>query len=136
MAQGHLADENALSQSPDATIVWAHLGDAQPVRVRDLLTKHANLYADVSSRNPYFQRGRPIDVQSLTNTDGTLKSDWQELFEDYPDRILLGLDLTTDDRWAQLDQLVIYYRSLFKQLSQTTAEMIGYKNAKRLLGLP
>ena len=49
--------ERALEQSRDPTegnthIIWAHMGDAPAAAIDGLLDRHANLYVDISSRNP------------------------------------------------------------------------------------
>ncbi len=126
--------ERGLDHNRNATIIWAHMGDAQPSLIRDMLKKHPNLYTDISSRNPYYQRGHPISDQSLTNNDGSLKSDWKSLFEEYPDRVLFGTDITRD-RMGQLDQVLAYSRSILAQLSPQTSTKIGAANAKKLIGL-
>lgn len=126
--------ERGLEHNRSAIIIWAHMGDGQPSLVRDMLKRHANLYLDISSRNPYFRRGMPLGDQSLTNPDGSLKNDWKLLFEEYADRILLGIDLN-NERYTLLVQLISYYRSVLGQLTPPTAEKIAYKNAQKLLKL-
>ncbi|MBI1743738.1 amidohydrolase family protein [Candidatus Acetothermia bacterium] len=126
--------ERGADHNRNAIIIWAHMGDGPPSLVRDILRKHPNLYVDISSRNPYFQRGRPIEDQTLTNSDGSLKSDWKSVFEEFADRVLFGIDLN-NDRYLLLDQLIPYYRSVLGQLTPQTAEKIAYKNAQKLLGL-
>ncbi|MBI1743739.1 amidohydrolase family protein [Candidatus Acetothermia bacterium] len=128
--------ERALDHNRNATIIWAHMGDGQPTLIREMLKKHANLYVDISARNPYMQRGRPIQDQSLTNTDGSLKSDWESVFEEFADRILYGTDIGgAGGQFLDVDQLVSYYRSVLGQLTTQTAEKIGYKNVQKFLGL-
>lgn len=127
--------DRALARSPDTTIIWAHVGDGPASMARALMKKHSNLYADLSTRNPYMKVGKPQDEQRLTNRDGSIQKDWKTVFEEFPDRFLYGLDLNTPDRVDQLDQVTTYYRSVLGQVSQATAEQIAYKNAKLLLGL-
>ena len=127
--------ERALEHNLNATIVWAHMGDAQPPLIVEMMRRHPNLYADISTRNPFFQRGLPIDRQSLTHEDGTLKQGWRELFEELPDRLLFGIDLGPPNRLPLLDEVVRYYRSVLAQLSRGTAEQIAFRNIKRLLRL-
>ncbi|MDP7074729.1 MAG: amidohydrolase family protein [Myxococcota bacterium] len=128
--------EAALSAYPETRFIWAHLGDTGPTTVRTLIEAHGNLYGDLSTRNPYYIRGWPMGLQSLgTGTDGSggLGPEWKSLFEDHPDRFLFGLDLASDDRREQLDQVVTYYRGVLGELSQETAEKIACKNARELL---
>jgi arylsulfatase A-like enzyme/predicted TIM-barrel fold metal-dependent hydrolase len=128
--------ERALAHNRSASIIWAHMGDGQPPLIRDMLSKHANLYVDISTRNPFFQRGRPISEQTLTNKDDSLKEGWRSVFEEFSDHFLFGLDIGgRTDRHLWLDQLVAYYRSVLGQLTPQTAEKIAYRNAQKLLGV-
>lgn len=126
----------ALSANPNTTFIWCHLGDTGPATVRALIEDFDNLYADLSSRNPHFVRDWPLSLQSLSDGEGSLKPEWKNLFEEHSDRFLFGLDLASDDRWAQLSAVVTYYRDVLGQLSQETAEKIACKNANALLTIP
>ena len=57
--------ERALEHNRNTAIIWAHMGDAQPQLITEMMRRHPNLYADISTRNPFFERGVPIDQQSL-----------------------------------------------------------------------
>lgn len=126
--------ENALDESLDTTFIWAHMGDAQPTLVRTLIEAHDNLYADLSARADVWDRDKPLDLQSLTETDGALKADWKLLFADHPDRFLWGSDFK-DERWDDLDAVLLYSRGVLAQVAPATAEKIGYQNAELMFGL-
>ncbi|MBI3536416.1 MAG: amidohydrolase family protein [Chloroflexi bacterium] len=126
--------ERGADHNKSAIIIWAHVGDGQPAQVGDVLRKHANLYADLSGRNPYMQRGYAIADQQLTNADGSLKSDWKSLLEEFADRILFGTDISSD-RYPDLNLLFTYYRSVLAQITPDAAEKIANKNVKRILGV-
>ena len=129
----------ALVANPETTFIWSHMGDTGPDTVRSLIEEFDNLYADISTRNPYYIRGWPMALQSLGDGPeglGNLKSSWRLLFEDHPDRFLFGLDLASSTRWDQLDAVMIYYRAMLGELSQATAEKIGCTNARALLVAP
>lgn len=127
--------ERVLSQKPDLVFIWAHVGDGPATLVQSMMRKYPNLYADISCQNPYFQRGRPLDEQSLADSQGRIKREWQEVFEEFPDRFLFGLDVTSRHRFNLIPRTVAYYRGVLGQLEPATAAKIGYLNAKRLLGI-
>lgn len=130
---------SALGAHPNTVFIWAHLGDTGPETVRALIEEFDNLYADLSSRNPYFVRGWPVGLQSLSEGaagTGNLKVAWKNLFEDHSDRFLFGLDLASEVRWAQMPDVVAYYRSVLGQLSAGAAEKIACENARALLAAP
>jgi predicted TIM-barrel fold metal-dependent hydrolase len=130
---------SALAAHSNTVFIWAHLGDTGPETVRALIEEFDNLYADLSSRNPYFARGWPVGLQSLSEGaagTGNLKLAWKNLFEDHSDRFLFGLDLASEVRWAQMPDVVAYYRSVLGQLSAGAAEKIACENARALLAAP
>ena len=128
--------ERALEHNRNTNIIWGHMGDGPASLIRGMMGRHPNLYADISTRNPIYDRGIPIDEQSLTHGDGTIKEEWRTLFEEFPDRFLFGIDVGHQDRHDMIGEVVAYYRSVFGQLTQATAEAIANGNAKRFLGLP
>lgn len=130
---------SALEANPGADVIWSHLGDTDAATVRSLIEEFDNLYADLSTRNPYYERGWPVTLQSLGGGGdgfGPLKPEWKELFEDHSGRFLFGLDLSNSDRVAQLDVVVAFYRGVLGELSQEAAEKIACKNAQVLLAAP
>ena len=127
---------NALAAYPDTLFIWSHLGDTGPATVRSLIEEFDNLYADISTRNPYYERGWPVTLQSLGSGPsglGGIKPAWKDLFEDHPDRFLFGLDLASSERWDQLSDVVSFYRSILGELDPATAERIACTNAQVLL---
>lgn len=126
--------DRALAKSRDTTIIWAHAGDGPASKVQALMQKYPNLYADISTRNPFMKLGRPQDEQRLTGKDGTIQRRWKEVLEQFSDRFLYGLDLTDNDRLAVLQQVTAYYRSVLGQIAPEAAAKIAYQNARRLAG--
>jgi hypothetical protein len=126
----------ALAAHQGTIFIWSHMGDTGPDTVRSLIEEFPNLYADISTRNPYFVRGWPAGLQSLGDGPlglGNLKIAWKLLFDDHPDRFLFGLDLASTTRWDQLSDVMVFYRSVLGELSQSAAEKIGCANARVLL---
>ena len=128
--------ESALSQNTNTIFVWAHMGDAQADTVRSMLDKHPNLYVDIPSRNPLYDRGLDIYDQQLVESDGKqIKESWRELFEDHADRVIFGTDIGPSDRDTIINDVVAHFRDLLLQLTPTTAAKIGSENAKGIYGL-
>jgi len=130
---------SALSANPGTAFIWSHAGDTGPLLVRALVEDFPNLSVDLSTRNPIFVRGWPLEHQSLgTGVAGTgpLDPEWKQLFEDHPDRFLFGLDLANAERRDQLVEVVAFYRSVLAELSASAAEGIACSNARALLVPP
>jgi predicted TIM-barrel fold metal-dependent hydrolase len=133
----HAAElERALAYNRATKIIWAHAGDAAPALLRAMIKKHENLYADLSCRNPIFNRGFPQLEQSMADNNGKVQPAWKKLLEDYPDRFLFGSDVggRNPERNARLSDVVKYYRSVFGQIDANAAKKIAHENAEAFFG--
>jgi predicted TIM-barrel fold metal-dependent hydrolase len=126
--------ENAISQNTNTIFIWAHMGDAQYDVVEGLMDQYDNLYADISSRNPYYERSYDLSDQRLDDM-GVIKSEWKKLFEKHSDKFLFGLDLGPADRHENIEETIDYYRSILSQLNSDAEAKISYKNAHELFGI-
>jgi predicted TIM-barrel fold metal-dependent hydrolase len=125
--------ERLLEHNPRAKIVWAHAGsDGTGERTveldRRLLMAHANLYMEIKVDPVDLGKNPPIDA------DGKIKPDWLKLFEEFPDRFVIGSDQHYPEpkegpqRW-QADVL------LLNQLPAGVRRKVAMENAMRLYGL-
>jgi len=118
------AFERLLAHNPRAKIIWAHLGsDATGYRTPDLcrrlLQKHSNLYMEI-------KLDPKAPGKNFLVADGKIKPDWLKLFEDFPDRFIIGSDQHYPEppgrqRW---EQVVL----LFNQLPADLRKRIGTDN--------
>jgi hypothetical protein len=65
------AIERLFRQDPEARILWAHAGFERPDRVRELLRKQKNLWADLAFRTDHGSGGNP-------------PPEWREAFLEFP----------------------------------------------------
>ncbi|MDD2708046.1 MAG: amidohydrolase family protein [Verrucomicrobiae bacterium] len=92
------AFERLLDHNPRAKICWAHAGSDNTGHwtaelSHQLLQKHANLYM---SLRPGPGNSSEISVQHFPmNQDGTIKAEWLKVFQDFPDRFVIGSDQFT-----------------------------------------
>lgn len=121
--------ERLLDHNRRARIVWAHVGADNtgyrtPELCRRLLQAHKNLYMEIKT-DPFAPGKNPVLI------DGKIPPDWLKLFEDFPDRFVLGSDqhypepAKSPQRW---ESLVI----LYNQLPAGLREKIGTSNALRI----
>jgi len=80
------AIERLFRQDPNARILWAHSGFDQPARVREMLRRHKNLYADLAFRSDH-------------GSGGKVDADWRAAFMEFPDRFMVGTDTFAPERW-------------------------------------
>lgn len=115
------AVERLFRQDPDALVLWAHSGFDRPDAVRAMLAKHKNLWADLAFRS---EHGR----------DGKVDPEWRKVFEEFPDRFMVGTDTFTPERWYYIVEHANWSRAWLADLPRDLAERIAYKNAELLFG--
>lgn len=113
------AVEILFEHDPDAQILWAHSGFDAPDDVATMLRKYPNLTADLAFRNDHAR-------------DGKVDEDWRALFLEFPDRIMVGTDTYTPERWYYVIDHAEWSREWLSDLPQDVAEKIAYKNAEAL----
>jgi len=128
------AFEELLDYQPNANIIWVHAGwDSTGHRTAqltgDLLAAHDNLYIQL----------RPMPAQSpLPNSlmvDGELDSAWLQVFTDFPDRFVIGMDSMYDHDPLRVDALLAAGSDFVDVLPETLRSAIAYENAVQLYGL-
>lgn len=125
------AFERLLSHNPRAKIVWAHagsdnVGNRTPDLCRRLLQAYPNLYMEIKIDPLDLGKNPPI-------ANGEIKPEWLRLFQDFPDRFVIGTDqhynserpLTGPQRWKMAVLLL-------NQLPGDLRRKIGAENALRI----
>jgi hypothetical protein len=104
---------------PDAIVLWAHSGFDRPDAVRDMLKRYPNLWADLAFRSDHASSGK-VDPE------------WRKLFEEFPDRFMVGTDTFTPERWHYVEEHAKWTRAWLADLPRPLAERIAYRNAEAL----
>lgn len=125
------AFERLLAHNKHARIIWAHAGwDNTAYRTADLcrrlLAAHPNLYMELKIDPVNPGKNSPLSDE----TSGPIEPEWLQLFQDFPDRFLIGSDQhypapQGPQRW----QAVVL---LFNQLPPELQKKIGVQNAEQL----
>jgi predicted TIM-barrel fold metal-dependent hydrolase len=124
--------EHALREAPGTTVIWAHTGShLSPDKIRVLLREFPNLYFDLAAMDETWPR-----KHTLLSFFGRIDESWRLLFEEFPDRFLVGFDLSTDvDRGRQISTAAAnaaVMERVLSGLTSTTATKVAYQNAERL----
>jgi Amidohydrolase len=115
------AVEILMRHDPRARIIWAHTGfGLAGERVSAMLAKYPKLWGELSYRS------------GITDGAGKLTLEWRALFEQYPDRFLLGSDTWVPERWASYGEIMAGYRGWLAQLPPSVANQIAHGNARAL----
>ena len=100
--------ERLFGQDPDARILWAHAGFERPDRVRELLRKQKNLWADLAFRTDHGSGGKP-------------PPEWREAFLEFPDRFMVGTDTYIAERWHYVPEHAAWSRTWLSTLAARTS---------------
>ncbi|MBI4307927.1 MAG: amidohydrolase family protein [Chloroflexi bacterium] len=130
--------ERLVSRNRRTPIIWSHAGEPRDQyppsgytsveKIRALLPKHSNLYVDLSGGLLLVPPAAP---DSLVNPDGTIRQSWKDLLQEFPDRLVVGLDVGPDP--AQVKKAATYLRLVLGQLPPALAERLAYKNIEALV---
>lgn len=124
--------ERLVASDRAGTWIWAHAGHyADAALVRRLLQTHPNVYVELSWREGI----RPRAANTPIDRSGVLDPAWKALFEELPDRFLLGTDVSAATEEAYAAE-VAYWRQILGQLPPSTAAKLANENAVRLFRLP
>lgn len=139
--------ERMLSKYPKAKVIWCHVGRNRnnwtwkkfrtPDGARELLMKYSNLYFDLVQSKPGSRyRGTGAEeaiMYNVTIFGVSLDPDWKKLFEEFPDRFVIGSDINTG-RIDQYNRVMETFRDIvLVSLKKEVAEGIAFKNAWRLM---
>jgi predicted TIM-barrel fold metal-dependent hydrolase len=119
------AIDKLMAHAPQARLVWAHtgIGGAPVARVRELFRRYPLLVGELSYR------------PGLTDGAGRLSADWRALFEEFPDRFVIGSDTWINARWSSYEALMAEARQWLGDLPPEAARRIAWGNAARLFGV-
>ena len=136
--------ERVIKSYPDAALIWAHnCGRQSAEAIRRLLITHSNLYCDLGGMThtrPFgygtsWPRSTPWTFP-IENGLGRLLPEMKELFEQFPDRFMLGMDVYFNEAYQFYPERVRRFRQLLSGLSTATARKLAHENAERVLKLP
>ncbi len=135
--------ETVLTSYPRAALIWAHnCGRQSAEAIRWLLNAHANLYCDLggmTDTRPFgygtsWPRSTPWTFP-IEDGRGRLLPGMKELFEQFPDRFMVGMDCYFTGAYQYFPERVARFRQLLSELSPSTARKLAYENAERVLKL-
>ncbi len=133
-----------LMEYPGVRIVWAHnCGRSKAPVIRDMLSRHPNLSSDLGQMTNLgkmlYGTGRPRmeEFTSLIEQDGVLFPEMKALYEEFPDRFVLGTDIAHAPAMnlRNYSRRVNRFRNLLGQLKPETAKKFAETNAIRIFKL-
>jgi len=133
-----------LRENSRARYVWAHnCGRSKAPVIRAMLKNHPNLYCDLASMTNVGGRGYGIgwprmeEYTSLIEENGVLFPVMREVYEAFPDRFMIGMDVAHAPgmNHKNYGRRAKRFRELLAQLSPLTAAAFAEGNAIRIFKL-
>ena len=130
-----------IKENPNTRYVWAHnCGRSKATVIRSLLSRHENLYCDLggmTNEATGYGSGWPRKEKftSLIERNGVLFPEMKSLYEEFPDRFMVGTDVAHAPAMRFYEGRVWRFRKLLDQLSPDARAKIGEKNAIRIFKL-
>lgn len=133
-----------LQENSRVRYVWAHnCGRSRAPVIRAMLENHPNLYGDLAAMTNVGERGYGIgwprmeEYTALIEKNGVLFQEMREIYEAFPDRFMIGMDVAhapgmNPKNYGQRGQR---FRELLAQLTPQTAAAFAEHNAMRIYKL-
>lgn len=130
--------QRLLSENRGTRYVWAHnCGRSHANASREMLFRHSNLWCDLGGMTNVGQinygTGRPrmAEFTSLMEQDGVLLPEMKALYEEFPDRFMLGMDVAHAPgmNMRNYSRRAERFRELLGQLKPETARKFAELNA-------
>ena len=120
-------------RNPDLKIILSHTGMTYTSNARKLLDKYPNMMMILK----IFKRHRKWrNLEPIINRRGEIYEDWARLFEQMPERFMIGTDAkfgrTGKFTTPQYKQDIVEIRLLLGSLKPDAARRIAYENASLL----
>ena len=133
-----------LAEYPSVRFVWAHsCGRSRASVIRSMLARHPNLFCDLAGMTNVGTTGygvgwpRKEEFTALIEQDGVLFPEMKALYEEFPDRFMLGMDVAHAPgvNPQNYSRRVNRFRDLLGQLNPETAKKLAETNAIRIFKL-
>ena len=86
----------------------------------DALRDHPRVWADLAYRS---------DMATSSGVD----ADWRKVFEEFPDRFMVGTDTFAPERWHYVGRHAEFSREWLANLPDDIARKIAFENAEAML---
>lgn len=130
-----------MTENPRTRYVWAHnCGRSKAEVIRNMLSRFPNLYCDLGGMTNVgtgYGSGWPRkeEFTSLIERDGVLLPEMKSLYEEFPDRFMVGMDVAHAPSMKKYGRRVQRFRELLEQLSPDARSRIAEQNAIRIYKL-
>ena len=135
--------DRLIGEYPKVIYVWTHnCGRSKAPVIRRMLAEHPNLMCDLGGManvGKHYGTGWPRmeAYTALAERGGKFLPDMKAIYEDFPDRFMIGTDIAHAPAMNQrtYDRLIRRFRELLGTLKPETAKRLAETNAVRIFHL-
>ena len=123
--------ELLFQRNPNLKLIYSHTAMTNPTNVRRILLKYPNVMMNFKVTMPHYMWR---NLESITNDPkGELYEDWAQLFEEMPERFMVGIDSKFGrDPISRYNEEIKEMTRILKTLNSKAARLIAYENAKKI----
>lgn len=122
--------QSIFSLYPNVKFVLAHCGYKSPEALEKILSKHKNVWTDLSlMTNRHFGPSKRWGGPKIATNPS---KQWKEILVKYSNRFLVGSDVSRYTH-TEFSRVIKDYRKMLGNLPQEVAENIAYKNFEKII---
>lgn len=125
--------ELILNRNPKLKLICSHTAMTNSLNARQILQKFPQVIMSIKleSRHDHWGHLGPV-----VNSNGEIYEDWAQLFEEMPERFMVGTDFHFGRRGVKIKKYrkqIKQFRYMLGALEGHAARLIAYENARKLI---
>ena len=122
-------------RNPDLKLLYAHTAMSNPKNVRRILQTYPKVMMSIKFET---RHERWKNLEPVVNTQGEVYEDWAQLFEELPQRFMIGPDFHFGRKGLNIrkyEKRIKGIRHMLAALNPQTAQLIAFDNAQKIFTL-
>ena len=122
-------------RNPDLKLLYSHTAMSNSKNVRRILQTYPNVMMSIKIET---RHDRWRNLEPVVNTQGEVYKDWAQLFEEMPERFMIGADFHFGRKGVKLkkyEKKIKRFRQMLAALNPQAAQLIAFENAQKIFYL-
>jgi hypothetical protein len=119
-------------RNSDLKLLYSHTAMSNSINVRRILKQYPNVMMSIKIET---RHDRWRNLEPVVNAEGNLYEDWAQLFEEMPERFMIGADFHFGRKGVRLKKYkkrIKGFRQMLSTLNPQAAQFIAFENARRI----
>jgi len=124
--------ELLFGRNPDLKLLYAHTAMSNSKNVRKILQTYPNVMMSIKIQT---RHDRWRNLEPVVNTRGDVYEDWAQLFEEMPERFMIGADFHFGRKGVKhkkYKKRIKGFRQMLAALNPQAAQLIAFENAQKI----